>query len=246
MHQAIREVDICRAAGEYLQSRGWRVVREVPNWARSVDLGATRNGELLLLEAKTSFTEHLQRQVYGCVCVADYAVAVVGTNPRPDRIEWAKKVGAGLWTVTPGGVVSVLVAEAKLAARHNGNWQRVYERTLRMREAIDGGLPCLKGVGPALTVEAEIARYRVSHPGATWAEMFDAIPSHYASARSMESSYRTNTDRRAMIERLRRDRTADQDAANRSWLLAGCPGPSDGTPILDGEKATTPLKTLEP
>jgi len=40
-----------------------------------------------------------------------------------------------------------------------------------MREAIDGGLPCLKGVGPALTVEAEIARYRVSHPGATWAEM---------------------------------------------------------------------------
>jgi len=48
----------------------------------------------------------------------------------------------------------------------------------------------------------------------------------------MESSHRSNTDRRAMIERLRRDRTADQDAANRSWLLAGCPGLPTAPPYL--------------
>lgn len=196
-----RECELCRVAGDHLRAQGWRVVAELPFWERSVDLAATRGELVFLIEAKTSFTRRLRSQVYGALLHTNYAVALVGTKPRAEALRWAGVHGIGVWQVIDGRLVVLL--EPVLQCNGTYSIARMRERMLRMPEAVTGGMPCIAGAGPAHAVEAATKEYRATHPGATWAEVWRAVPNHYVSAKSMQSAFYSNRQRRAWRDRIR-------------------------------------------
>lgn len=195
------EASICAAAVEHLRSDGWRVVCEVPFHGRAIDAAATKMGKLILIEAKTSFTRSLKQQVQGLSFYADFALSVVGTKPRADTLAWCKDESIGVWMIRAGAVVELVAmrTNAKAFARD----QSMIHRVLTMNEATAGGVPNLKGIGPAQEVQAEIDAYRAEHPKATWKELFEKVPNHYVSASSMASAMRNNYERLAYRARMR-------------------------------------------
>lgn len=194
---------LCQIAGAQLRVQGWKVYCEVPFWERSIDLAAVKEGKLLLIEAKTSFNKRLESQVFGVSWAAHLAVALVATKPRPDKLQFAEKRGIGVWRVTHDGLLEVVLEAQSQRKPNEHQIERLLERLDHMPEAIDGGMPCLKGVGPAISVEAMVDSYRAAHPKATWSEVYANVPNHYASATSMCSAAYSNRQRRAMRARLR-------------------------------------------
>jgi hypothetical protein len=158
-----------------------------------------KDGDLMLIEAKTSFTIGLRRQLNGLPFYAHFALGVVGSKPRGDGAEWCAKWGIGLWMIR-GMEITELVPMVRQAAPNLS----LVDRILHMPDGIGGGRPNLKGIGPAQETQAEIDKYRAAHPGATWKELYEKIPNHYVSAASMASAMRNNAERLEYRERMRR------------------------------------------
>lgn len=201
------EQRLCEIAGEHLRAQGWKVVSEVPYWERNIDLAAMKDGKVMLIEAKTSFTKRLKSQVFGVSLSAHLAIALVGTTPRPDAIEWARRTNVGIWRVTPDGKLEVVLEPRPQERTCGMHIQRMIEKITRMPESLSGGAPCLKGQGPAHAAEDATAAYRAAHPKATWAEIYANVPNHYSSASSMRSAAYSNRQRRAFMQRRRDART---------------------------------------
>lgn len=208
------EQRLCQVAGQYLRAQGWKVVSEVPFWERSVDIAASKDGQVMLIEAKTSFTRRLQSQVLGVSCSAHLAVALVATVPRPDRVAWARKWDVGIWRVTPAGALEVLLEPQPQQRPCAMLIERMAEKIARMPESVNGGAPCLQGQGPAHAAEDATAAYRRLHPNATWAEIFANVPNHYAAAKSMQSAACSNRRRRSVMARWKEARAKARVQAN--------------------------------
>jgi hypothetical protein len=166
------------------------MVCEVPWHSRSIDAGGTKDGDLILIEAKTSFTIGLRQQLNGLPFYAHFALGVVGSKPRGDATEWCGKWGIGLWMVR-----GIEITELAPMRRQSAPTLSLMDRIQRMPEGVGGGRPNLKGIGPAQETQAEIDKYRATHPGATWKELFENIPNHYVSAKSMASAMKNNQER---------------------------------------------------
>jgi hypothetical protein len=115
-----------------------------------------------------------------------------------------------VWQVTPAGTLGILVEPTMNPKRFGFYEERLRERMRQMPEANGGGLPCLKGEGPAISAEDACRHYRERHPDATWEEVFANVPNHYASAKSMQSAFYSNRQRRAFRERMKRRRNEDR------------------------------------
>jgi hypothetical protein len=85
------EAPICAKAVARLRSKGWRVGCEIRTDNRPVDAAAILNGKVLALEAKISLNKKLRHQLKSLTIRADYVLAVVGSPPRENGINWCVK-----------------------------------------------------------------------------------------------------------------------------------------------------------
>jgi hypothetical protein len=196
------EADICKAAVDRLRLEGWKVKCEV----QGHDAVGLRGEDLLIVEAKLSFTTRLKQQIGCFIAYAHYGLAVVATQPRPETLEWARKFSVAVW-VYKGGKWSDLVPFPERRAT-----ERVFGR---LREKFDlwyddlpGGVPCLKGSGVTQDLQRRVDEYRATNPTATWKKIFANVPNHYNSAANMYSALRSNAERLAMRERLKTRKAA--------------------------------------
>ena len=189
------EASICAAAVARLRSKGWRVGCEVRIDYRPVDAAAILDKKVLALEAKISLNEKLRHQLQRLTRRADYVLAVIGSNPRAEGINWCVKNKMGLWMITQGLVIEFLPYHQLTPKTHYRN--DIIKRLERWDETIVGGVPNMLGVGVAQDVQRRVDQYRAAHPNATWKEIYENVPSHYDNFKNMYSSLRSNAERLA-------------------------------------------------
>jgi hypothetical protein len=193
------EAPICAAAVARLRSKGWRVGCEVRIGYRPVDAAAILDDKVLVLEAKISLNEKLRHQLKRLTRRADYVLAVIGSNPRAEGINWCAKHKIALWMVTAGPLIELL--PFRQLTPNNRYRNDVIKRLERWDETIVGGVPNRLGIGVAQDVQRRVDEYRVAHPKATWKEIYQNVPSHYDSFKNMYSSLRSNAERLASRKR---------------------------------------------
>jgi hypothetical protein len=194
------EAPICAKAVARLRSKGWRVGCEIRTDNRPIDAAAILNGKVLALEAKVSLNEKLRHQLKRLTIRADYVLAVVGSPPRKEGINWCVKHKIGLWIVTDGPIIELLPYRQLTS---NNNYRNDMIRRLeRWDETIVGGVPNRLGIGVAQDVQRRVDEYRAANPGATWKEIYSSVPSHYDSYKNMYSSLRSNAERLAWRKRV--------------------------------------------
>lgn len=200
MRKRFPEADLCRIATNYLQAQHWKVAAEVAQLGRTIDLIAERDGKVLCLEAKTSLTRKLRYQI-GFLQGHHFAVALVGSRPRKPGADWLRKRGIGIWTVTDGQieVIAEPLEETQIMAYYRDRLKSALVRYAN--QPTEAGMPCLKGIGPAVDVQERVDAYQTRHPRATWKEIFLAVPNHYKSSTSMASALRANRERKAHFAR---------------------------------------------
>jgi len=187
----------------WLRHQGFRVFGELPLFYRTVDVVAHKRNELVCIELKLNLTKKVIRQAASCQLVTERAYVGVYSNPR--NVDQCRKLGLGILRVHGAQVDVVLEPAARFAP--SGPWvQRTLDACQAAQEAGyqgHGGVPCQAGIGPAIDVEAVIKSYRRRHPKATWREIYNTIPNHYASAGSMCSAVKNNKQRRWYREQLK-------------------------------------------
>lgn len=172
----------------FFSEAGLVVHTEMPLSSHFVDLVASNDRVIHGVEMKTSLTRHLLRQAHMSQFGVDYAWCAVYSRPRAAGMEQCRRHGFGVLRVA-GDTVEVVL------------WPRLNEPLgwVRARLVEDlrvfapggvAGLPTLKGDGPAQACASRVAAYRASRPTATWREIFDQVPNHYHSHRSMSGALR--------------------------------------------------------
>ncbi len=184
------EADLALPIATWMKGQGYIVYAEIPMLYRCVDLvGKNKHNELMAVELKKSFTGTLRRQVQCLDLFAHRVYCGIGTNPARSSIEWGKKRGVGIVTVKNGNVIEVLPS----ATQHDPLPHYIEKCLETLSVAVpgcDGGKPSLLGEGPAQDTKRAIADYRKEHPGATWKEMYEKIPNHYTSYKSLYGAMR--------------------------------------------------------
>jgi hypothetical protein len=202
----LREAPICATAVAKLRADGWNLACEVLLNARAIDAAGVRDGKVIALEAKVCLNQKLRHQLYLRRRVADFVLAVVGKRPHVDGINWCRNRRVGLWLVNDGEVTELVAYfQQKPNTSHRNN---LLERIKRWDQSVSGGLPNLRGVGIAQDVQRRVDEYRMTHPTATWKEIFANVPCHYNSYKNLYSSLRSNAERLAMRARQRQKQQA--------------------------------------
>jgi hypothetical protein len=194
------EAPICAKAVARLRSKGWRVGCEIRTANRPIDAAAILDGKVLALEAKISLNKKLRHQLKRLTIRADYVLAVVGSQPRQEGIDWCVKRKIGLWIVTEGPIIE-LIPYRQLMPK-NKYRDDIIKRLERWDETIVGGVPNRLGIGVAQDVQRRVDEYRAANPGATWKEIYSNVPSHYDSYKNMYSSLRSNAERLGWRKRV--------------------------------------------
>jgi hypothetical protein len=198
-----REAPICTTAVAKLRADGWSLACEVLLNARAIDAAGLRNGKVIALEAKVWFNQKLRRQLYLRRRLADFVLAVVGTRPRAEAISWCIKQRVGLWLVNNGEVTELVAYHQQKPNKLHR--QNLLDRIKRWDQSVSGGLPNLRGVGIAQDVQRRVDEYRMTHPTATWKEIFANVPCHYNNYKNLYSSLRSNAERLTMRARQRQN-----------------------------------------
>lgn len=179
-----REAEMSAPLIEYWSGRGYTVYCEVPFFENSIDMVAISDERVVVIEMKMSFTKHLLKQIESSGYHTHAAYGAVSSNPRASSIAAVRKCGFGLLRVYNSSVEMICESVAKELPRE---WILDHIRANAELQEPGGvaGLPNLKGEGPARAVAREVIEYRSHHPNATWLDLFETIPNHYASMQSM-------------------------------------------------------------
>jgi len=207
----IRDLPESRLSGPvsaWWADRGFTVWAEVPFRTSSVDLVAWRPHEadagpaaepaglLVAVELKPCLSREVIRQAMINQLFADRSYAAVAGRPRRrGNGQWCRDHGIGVLVVHFGRVDCWM--EARPYPRQSRHARAgVIGRIAHMSPGGLAGLPCLAGCGPARECAARVEDYRRAHPGASWPEIFRAVPNHYAHAASLRAAMENAAKRR--------------------------------------------------
>lgn len=202
MSKKLKEVDLSAPIAAWLkQQQRHTVYTEVPYYGRVVDVIGRRGRHLIGVELKLTLTVEGHRAKrwpfqWRMSAVEQANVLKLGmldvyvavpVKPRQKGVNACEKLGIGILHVAvKTGNVEVLFRPRGLKDEPNA---RVLHRRLdRMKPGGIAGKPNQKGVGPAQAVERKIKAYRRKHARATWRELFENIPNHYANPNSMRQA----------------------------------------------------------
>jgi hypothetical protein len=182
----MREVEISEIVSDFLTARGYRVYAEVtvPRYGGSIDLVATRDdlNYPAAIELKAAASRAVFHQAYLRQLSTPYSWVVVATKPRERRVADFVKFGIGLATVKSGKI--------EIIARPS------FKKEVYSNYAIDISLGVENGKGgtpspaPAKRVALAVCEYCKEHENANWQEIYENVPNHYSSSRSMASAIR--------------------------------------------------------
>jgi len=157
-----------------------------------------RGEDLCCVELKLSLNRRVIQQAMYNQLVTMHSWCAVASRPR--NLDRAKKVGLGVIVV--GNPMTVLLEPS----------ERLLEPSERLLEPSERGFPrfsgpdeimshldmlptggvagrqCIAGTGPAQDVARAVRVYMDNNPAASWAQIFAAIPNHYAHPRSMANA----------------------------------------------------------
>lgn len=196
----MREFELYEPVKVWLERAGYTVYPEVAcNYAR-IDVVGRKEYHLVSVELKTALTKHVIHQTYMNTLSANVCYAAIPTSPKTRSLEMAKSRGIGVIRVH-GGRVTMLLApnhERTPMGRHHA---QLIECCQGEPTPGVGGMPNVRGEGPAQQCAKDVAEYRTQNPSATWAEVFRDVPNHYANAKSMQGSLRILRERLAIRDR---------------------------------------------
>jgi hypothetical protein len=129
----------------------------------------------------------------------------VESNPQSSSLEDCRDRGLGVLRVDDG--VEELIQpdpDRSASLTHGTSSQRLLDKLENLEPGGTGGYPNRLGKGPAQVVYDRVQKYREQHPDATWKEMYNNIPNHYASHNSMSGAMKSVKKRRRWRERYDR------------------------------------------
>lgn len=183
---AKRETELAKPVADWLRTKGYVVYAEIfPQNNSPCDLVGYRAGDegVVIVELKRSLTRHVMKQAAVRQLAAYDVYVAVGTKPRRAGIRVCDHYGLGLLSVKTG------VAEALRPHGESHVWSVTHDDLLcciaHSTPSDLGGMPCLKGVGPARDVARRVRDYLREHPGTTWKTLFAKVPNEYSSHQSL-------------------------------------------------------------
>lgn len=197
------ERDLSQPVSEWLITKGFTPYAEVPfpsDGPRQIDLVGRNGTDLITVELKCSLTNSVIDQTVVCDLITDKRYAAVATRPKVAGVERCRKLGIGLLSVSAGVIDEILTPKEML---HQAGWVRVrysteLHKTLnRMEPNGVGGVPTMRGIGPAQECYDRVQAFLADNPTTKWREIYQRIPSHYGSALSMCGAMRTVQKTRA-------------------------------------------------
>jgi len=205
----VLESDLSKPVSDWLAAKGYVPYAEVAfprDSARTIDIVARKDNELILVELKVSLTPSVISQTFMCDLITSQRYAAVGTRPTRKGIDRCRQVGIGLLSVRDGRVNVLL--HPQITDDMGQGWVRedysrlIHETLDRMTPNGIGGVPCMKGVGPAQECYDRVQAYKAGHPKATWREIFANVSNHYSSYANMYSGMRFVAERRAKARNI--------------------------------------------
>lgn len=181
-----REVELSDPVTQWLKAQGCAVYAEVPFYGRAVDLVGENEDKQIAVELKQCFTQRLKHQAVVLQLATVYVYCAIISKPTKKSLETCKQLGLGLLRVQVSSVEVLLEPEQRIEPSKHWRFKLKYHP-----KGGQGGLPQLKGCGPAQECFKRVEEYRKMHPKATWREIYENVPNHYASYNSMCGAQRT-------------------------------------------------------
>jgi len=182
-----RESKMSPILEEYFKSLGYTVYCEVPYYYSPVDMVAENNGILIAIEMKVCLTKKVIRQAYMSNSYTPWCYAAVKSMPNKKSLNAAKHFGIGVIRVSD--TVNIICDPIPFHAPFRRG-KKMMDTLSAIEPGGIGGMPCIKGVGPAQFVFDAVEEYRITHPKATWKELYNNIKNHYCSYSSMYNAMR--------------------------------------------------------
>lgn len=173
------ESDMSPAVSAWLAESGYSVYAEV----EGIDHVGVRwpDKHIICVEMKRSLSSQVMRQAHSRFVYTDSVFVCVPRHPKPQSIARLNERGIGLLV----NGKPVFCPSRTRSSVYGPYRDRLLEKCRRSTAGGIGGLPTLKGVGPAISVAAAVAAYLKGNPKATWDQIFRDVPNHYCHARSM-------------------------------------------------------------
>lgn len=178
-----REAEMSPAVSSWLSGMGYDVYAEVCVTGLIDHVGVRWADEsIICVEMKCTMSRKVLGQASVNQLITPLSYIAVPTKPR--SLERAKFYGLGVWA---NGQVILEPKECRRIAMDSYRERALDACRMRAPGGI-GGLPTLKGDGPAIRVALAVAAYLKDNPGADWKELFAKVPNHYAHHRSMQGA----------------------------------------------------------
>lgn len=190
----MKETDLAQPVFDWLESRGFTPFAEVPYCDRAIDIVGISEAAVEGVELKRCLNRRVMQQAVINQVTVHRSWCAVGTRPR--RFTERIRHGLGLLIVA-NGTVEVLVDAERMDVTSENRIRRLRGACFYKEPRGQAGLPTMRGIGPAQLVFDAVEKFIAENPRATWAEIFEAVPNHYAHARSMQGAMRVVRDVRA-------------------------------------------------
>jgi hypothetical protein len=201
----MRESQMSPLICQWLNGLGFKDYCEVPmpcSNSRIDHVGINwETKDVVCVEMKTNGTRNVFYQAYTRQLITKETYIAIRSNPKSSTVAKARADGIGLLRVTDK--VEIIVAPNKTSPRSERYHGLIIDHCQTIESGGIGGLPQLKGDGPAIRVAAAIRKYREMNPTANWKQIFSDVPNHYAHFRSLQGAMRwhnTNPDQEVKNE----------------------------------------------
>lgn len=194
----LKEAKLAEPTFNYFKSKGYKLYAEYSIYFRPVDFIAYKKDSLIAIELKTSLNKKVIQQACSCKSSVDLVYVVVSTNPNKSSLEICKKNGIGVISIKHE--IKELIKPSIDGYTNLKKRNQIINELSRMKESMDAGKPNLKGKGPAQSIREEVKKLKKE--GKSWKEIYDLVPNHYSSYKSLQSSMILLDEREMIKNRL--------------------------------------------
>ena len=188
MTRQLKEYKLSDPVKEYFEKQGYKVYVEIPIAGACIDMVARKGDFLIAIELKMSLTKQLIKTCFTNRVFCDISYAAVPTNPTIKNRELCKKHSIGIIRVADK--INIIAEPKGRSIIFKPEHDRMLKYCSGVPWAGVGGLPQLKGIGPAIECAKRVKEYLVNYPAAKWKEIFDNVENHYYNYKSMQSALR--------------------------------------------------------
>ncbi len=213
----LNEITLSKPVQEYFERLGYRVYFEIPELQRVVDIVAVKKDEVVAVELKMGYCKKALYQARINTLFADRSYIAVKSKPREENVLKCQKLNVGILLVRNNEIAILLEATKTKYGPLSGHRKSVIESCERNKDNALAGMPCQKGVGPAIEVNKAVVEYFKLHPKSSWKEAFANVPNHYASAASMRQSIEKFNHREYLKERYKDKKCGECERLTNNW-----------------------------